>query len=538
MTELLPNSWFDILERANLITMGSNPVLLMEQMLNLFHEHFHASGASLYLHDSISGKFTLHHTTLPLELTETCTQYAFVTPILEETLSNGMIISRPAKNAAKLPAGLSAIQSIPLLMPNPNGDAMHAGAILVFNPKHSDTHLAQHLASRLAIELNRIQIVEESEQYSNRMEALVTIIEQITSTLDHDQILERIIEYASRLLNTEASSLFMRQENGALQLFLSTNMADLKGVNVVVPAGKGIIGHVVTTGETIIVNDVSQDKRHYKLVDKKSGMTTRNILAVPLKTRSINLGQERGAIQERIIGGLEAMNKRTGLPFSEEDARLLQTLANQAATVLEIAQLYSDTNELFLNAVSALAAVIDAKDPYTVGHSQRVSEFAVEIARQLNLSPEDIHHIRLGSLFHDIGKIGMPDSILTKPGRLNQDEDERMHKHPLDGERILGHIQKLKEELHIVTEHHERLDGSGYPRGLRGDEISIAGRVAAVADVFDAITSDRPYRVAMTNAEAFFVLRSQAGTKLDTDCVEALIRAHDHGSIRTQKERE
>ena len=410
------------------------------------------------------------------------------------------------------------------------------GAVVLFEAAQPQLVVSDLLVKRLGSELEKLDLISSVQRQTARMEALVTLIEQISSTLDRDTILRRIISYANDLLNTEFSSLFLVEKNGDIQLYLGSNMPEGKDNKITVPSGQGIIGHVVKSGQTVIVDDVSLDQRHYAQADRMGGVVTRSILAVPLKTRALDLGSKRGGVCERIIGGLEAMNK-IGSPFTQEDARLLQALANQAATILEIAGIYNEANELFLNAISALAAAIDAKDPYTVGHSQRVSEFAVEIGRELSLNAEEIHQLRIGSLLHDIGKIGMPDAILAKPGLLTLQEDAQIRLHPEMGMRILGHIPKLRPALRAVWEHHERLDGSGYPRGLKGEQVCLAGRIVAVADVFDAITSDRPYRAAMKLKDALAELRQQAGVRLDARCVEALVRAHDSGRIQTQKER-
>ena len=218
--------------------------------------------------------------------------------------------------------------------------------------------------------------------------------------------------------------------------------------------------------------------------------------------------------------------------------QLLVTLANQAATVLEIAHLYMDANDLFFDVIKALTESIDAKDPYTEGHSQRVCDFSVEIARQLGLAPEVVHCIRIGSLLHDVGKIGIPDNILTKPGHLTEQEYEIMKHHPAIGAKIMSQVRMLNSELPAMAEHHERLDGGGYPKGLSRGEISLAGRIVAVADVFDALTSDRPYRRALPVEEALDYLSQRSDREFDPQSVDALFRAYLKGVIRTQKERE
>jgi len=248
------------------------------------------------------------------------------------------------------------------------------------------------------------------------------------------------------------------------------------------------------------------------------------------------LGGERGTMKARVIGGFEALNKLEGT-FDAEDVQLMQTLANQAATVLEIANLYSEANELFLDVIKALTAAIDAKDPTTEGHSQRVARFSTEIGRELGWSTEDLYRLHIGSLLHDVGKIGIPDVILRKPGKLDEEEYAEMKKHPSIGANIMSQVRMLQHDLPSLSQHHERMDGNGYPLRLAGSEISWHGRIVAVADVFDALTSLRPYREALTAGEALDYLQAGVGTLFDGDCVDALIRAYAKGSIETENER-
>jgi len=397
---------------------------------------------------------------------------------------------------------------------------------------------SQLSADRMVSEIDPSLLLKASQQRNHRLEALIAIIGQIGSSLDRDQILHVIINSAREFLNAEACSLFLTDEAlGDLVLVIASNINKRVSVEQLrVPAGKGIIGHTIRTGETVLVADALQDERHYGGMDRKSGFVTRSILAVPLRARTVDLGGERGTTPERIIGGLEALNKLEGT-FSEDDAYFLRILANQAATVLEISSLYADANELSLDVVKSLTAAVDAKDPYTVGHSERVSEFSVEIARELGLPPDVVHHIRIGSLLHDVGKIGVPDAVLTKPGKLTEAEFDLMKQHPAIGGRIMSQVRMLRAELPIIAEHHERLDGSGYPAGLQNGQISLASCIVTVADIFDALTSDRPYHRALPAKAALDFLRNRVDTQYDRACVDALIRAHRRRTIRTQKQR-
>ena len=185
----------------------------------------------------------------------------------------------------------------------------------------------------------------------------------------------------------------------------------------------------------------------------------------------------------------------------------------------------AETRAAYLGTIRALAAALDARDPYTAGHSERVSQTAVVIARQLRLFEADVAVIRLGALLHDIGKIGLADDILQKPDPLTSDEYEQIKRHPALGARILRQVSFLEPHLSIVELHHERPDGHGYPFGLRGDDIPMAARIVHVADAYDAMTSARAYRPARPPAAAMAELHLYAGTQFDVDCVRGLHEA-------------
>jgi len=419
------------------------------------------------------------------------------------------------------------VLSLPLL-----AGAQGIGVVQVFDYDPQTEALLVLFASRMVSEIHKAMQIGLQERFVERLKALIEFIGMIGSSLDRDQILRMIIDNASELLHSQASSLFlMDDETGESVLKIASNVDDLPIEEIRVPPGKGIIGAAIQTGKPVHTSDISHDNRHYGGVDKGSGFVTHSVLAVPLRTRPVALGEELGTTEARIIGALEAINKAGG-EFDEYDTELLKTLANQAATVLKIAELYTNANELYMDIIKALAAAIDAKDPYTVGHSQRVSNFAVEIAHQMGLAPDVIQQIRIGALLHDVGKIGIPDSILLKPGRLTTDEYTWMKKHPTVGENIMNQVRMLHTALPCLSEHHEKIDGSGYPRGLYGSQISLMGRIVAVADVFDAVTSDRPYRPGMTIDEAFSIQKEASGTHFDGECVEALMQAYRAGKIQ------
>lgn len=232
----------------------------------------------------------------------------------------------------------------------------------------------------------------------------------------------------------------------------------------------------------------------------------------------------------RVLGVLEVFH-RTPPALYEEWEELLEGLAEQAAIAVDNARLFSDLERSNIELRLAYDATIegwsralDLRDKETEGHTQRVTEMTVRLARELGMSEEEIVHLRRGALLHDIGKMGIPDHILLKPGRLTDEEWEIMRRHTTYAFEMLSPIAYLRPALDIPYAHHEKWDGTGYPRGLKGEAIPLAARIFAVVDVWDALTSDRPYRPAWSQEEALAYIREQAGRHFDPRVVEAFLR--------------
>jgi HD-GYP domain-containing protein (c-di-GMP phosphodiesterase class II) len=202
------------------------------------------------------------------------------------------------------------------------------------------------------------------------------------------------------------------------------------------------------------------------------------------------------------------------------------------AFIKDLQRSSQENRELFIGTVKALAAAIDGKDPYTRGHSERVSRFSVAIAQRLNLPDDEVEKIRISALLHDVGKIGIDDNILKKPAALTDEEYEIMKKHPQKGYKIMSQIPAMKEFLPGMYMHHEMVDGRGYPQGLKSDEIPLMGKIVAVADTFDAMTTDRPYQKAMQFEDALLRIESFIGTRYDPEVVGAFAAACREGQIK------
>jgi HD-GYP domain-containing protein (c-di-GMP phosphodiesterase class II) len=234
--------------------------------------------------------------------------------------------------------------------------------------------------------------------------------------------------------------------------------------------------------------------------------------------------------RERILGVLEVINKREG-NFGEDDLRVLIALSNQVAIAVENSNLYERLREAFFGTALSLADSLEKRDPYTGGHTKRVRDYSTAIGRMLRLDGGKMETLTLAAILHDIGKIGVRDNVLLKEGKLTEDEFASMVRHSLYGADILRHVKGLEDVLAGVRGHHEMYDGSGYPDRLCGEDIPLAARIIAVADTFDAMTTDRPYRKALSFEEAFAELRRCSGRQFDPKVVAAFICAHGEGIV-------
>jgi putative nucleotidyltransferase with HDIG domain len=236
-----------------------------------------------------------------------------------------------------------------------------------------------------------------------------------------------------------------------------------------------------------------------------------SFLGVPLWTR------------QRFVGVLCLGNKKTGERFTRDDVSLLTTLGAQAALAIHNAQLYEMREQALLDTITALAHAIEAKDTYTINHCEKITGRAVSLAEHMGLPNSEIENIRLGSILHDVGKIGVPDAILNKPGKLTTDEYERIKEHSTIGARIVQSVGALQGVVPIVRHHQERYDGSGYPDRLRGEQIPLGARIIAVVDAYGAMTEDRIYRKAPGHNFAISELKRYSGTQFDPDIASAFI---------------
>jgi putative nucleotidyltransferase with HDIG domain len=362
--------------------------------------------------------------------------------------------------------------------------------------------------------------LKHAEEKAGRLLLLSQLGQILNSTLDHKEIRRRATKAATRLMKAEAGSLLLADDEKH-QLYFEVALGDQEEDIKTVPLnfGEGIAGWVAQHGHALVVNSPEKDPRFLKEMDERTGFKTRNIICVPVK------------VKEKTIGVLEAINKQKKEKFSKEDLSLLTSLADQVAIALDNARLYQELEEMFFQTADSLANAIEQRDSYTGGHTQRVTLYSQTIAKYLPLRPLERKWLKIASVLHDIGKIGIEDHILRKPEQLNPEEFRIIRHHTNIGAKIIEHIQQLKEIVPGVKYHHEQVNGEGYPDGLRGEEIPILAKIVAVADTYDAITTDRPYRKAREKGVAVEELRRCSGTQFDGDVVDAFMQAYQRGEI-------
>ena len=344
-----------------------------------------------------------------------------------------------------------------------------------------------------------------------KMERLMEINITLNSTLELAQVLDLIIAKAVEMLECEAGSILLCNDEENCLIFSASTSADSKTLSQIhVPLNDSLAGTIFSKNIPLVVNNVDQDLRHNSSVAAQIHFQTHSLLGVPMR------------IQDRVIGVLEALNKKQGT-FTEEDLKILTAIASQAAVAIENAQLVEALQESYDSTLEGWAAALDLRDKETEGHSQRVTLLAVQLAKEMGLSKEDVSYLRQGALLHDIGKMAVPDSILHKNGPLTEQEKAIMRQHPVNAYNMLYPIRHLRPALDIPFCHHERWDGSGYPSGLKGEEIPLAARIFTVIDVWDALRSHRPYRKAWSVKKTITYIQKQAGKAFDPNIVNRFV---------------
>ncbi len=356
--------------------------------------------------------------------------------------------------------------------------------------------------------------IKSLREENNRLKVLLHLAQNLQTHLDLEKLLIATMEEVARILNADRCTVFLLDEENH-ELWSIVAMGIDQNQEIRFPAGKGIAGHVAMTGEILNIPDAYNDPRFNPEIDRKTGYYTRNMLTMPMENKN-----------SEIIGVFQVLNKEDGT-FSSEDEELLNAISQIAATTIENSQLYEEQVESLNSFVETLSATLDTRDYITAGHSRRVTMFTLAICEQMQMDEDFYEQLRYAGLLHDIGKLGIPESVLFKAGKLTDDEYEIVKNHPAVTRQILGSIhfpRNLKQVTHIASTHHEKVNGNGYPDGLTFDEIPIGGRILALADVFDALTSRRQYRDREPVEKVWGIIESEIGESFDPGVVDAFYK--------------
>jgi putative nucleotidyltransferase with HDIG domain len=352
----------------------------------------------------------------------------------------------------------------------------------------------------------------------SRLDLILDVTRRLMSITDLDALLRDMATVTTQLLDADRATIFIvDRDRGEVwsKVALGTGAGEIRQ-----PIGVGIAGTVAATGERINISDAYDDPRFNPEPDKRSGYRTKSLLTFPMT------GQNG-----RVIGVFQVVNKNGAGTFTVEDEETLGSLGASAAIAVENAQLVAEQRRLWTTLIETLAVTIDARDQQTAGHSQRVTRYAEVIGRAMGLAGIELEKLRAAALLHDYGKIAVPDQFLTKPGKLDEAEFAYMKEHAEKTGEFLAHLvfpQDMRDVPVIAAQHHERMDGTGYPRGLPAERILLGARIVAAADVFDALTAPRYYKPAYTLERTLELMDGMAGPHLDPVVVASLRRnVHD-----------
>jgi putative nucleotidyltransferase with HDIG domain len=390
-----------------------------------------------------------------------------------------------------------------LYPPQSNGSAISTGARTVGS-------LLEHMVDR---EIAVDDLAAALNISYEELNMLYTLLPMIATKTNAHEIGKALVEQTMRTLRCRRVSLLVVDETRKVLKVLASSGLPANVQDIHIPISDSIAGQVLLDDDLIVVNDISDRPDLARMSLGKYDSASFAVVRVPLNARG------------EAVGVLTVTERIDSAEFSARDHKLLEGLSAMGASALLNCRLHDAVNRQMIGTIQALASAVDAKDHYTHDHAGRVAGLCVATARELGITdPVACREVELAGLLHDIGKIGIADAILSKPGRLTPEEFAIIKSHVEIGARILEKVEGLEQVAKAVLHHHERIDGLGYPAGLSESEIPIASKLISVSDIFDSLTSDRPYRKALSNEAAVQTLKKSSGTQLDPDIVDAFLR--------------
>ena len=419
----------------------------------------------------------------------------------------------------KSPADIYAIQrqfrDVNSLLMNVVDSLSRSGNPIVSTAIQDITRVTQSL---LLLEQS---VGDQMKLNQSQLRALMSVGQVINSPLGLRRVLEEVMDSLISLLHAERGFLMLRESNGALAVQIARGIAHINLDEEAFKVSKTIVNKVVDSGAPVLTTNAQADPR-FDAQMSVAAYQLRSILCAPLK------------LKNDLIGVLYVDNRAHAGIFKDHDLELISAFADQAAVAIDSARLFEDLQESHRELEKAYQATLegwvralDLRDKETEGHTQRVTILTQRLARSMGIEGDALVHITRGALLHDIGKMAIPDGILLKPGQLTDDERMLIQKHPVYAYEMLSPIAFLVPAIDIPYCHHEKWDGSGYPRGLRGKEIPFAARIFPVIDVWDALTSNRPYRKALPQYEVRARIKADSGKHFDPVVVDAFMELRD-----------
>jgi putative nucleotidyltransferase with HDIG domain len=346
----------------------------------------------------------------------------------------------------------------------------------------------------------------------------------INSTMDMNRLFDLIVKITTETLHAEIGYIILTDKEKRV-----LKVTTLHGHDVTIsPEGtelpmrpSNVSTWVIRNRKPLLITDINETPEFDRF--SSLGYERKTLICAPLMTK------------DEIIGTITVVNKRDNSVYNKEELELLNTIAAQASIAINNAKLYDEQQKIYMNTVHALVSAIEASDSYTRGHSERVTRYSMELARKLNLTPERLKVIERAAILHDIGKIGIDMNLLHKTEELTPADVFDLQQHPVIGMNILLPIEFLHDVRICIGQHHERYDGKGYPYNVTADKLLLESRILAIADAFDAMTSDRPYRKALPPRKAMQELVDNAGTQFDPELVPHFIELLESGTFSFHK---
>ena len=414
----------------------------------------------------------------------------------------------------------------PLVVPIQHGEKRLGGLALFrsANPRFTPAEQAdaRQFASVMAATLRQRSMIERQQRQERVLTTVRNLADRLNRASTQQAMAEIAVEVAADAFGSGKATLHVYQEQSERLVMAAANGLPLPFVtaNAHPAVGAGPFGMAAQRRNVVVIEDVKADADWTSVwhIDD-ANLTFRSVWSIPLLTGD-----------DRLLGTLTVYHVDPG-GADRDDIAFLQVIGNQIASALDRARLADRSQDLYRATVESLAAAVDAKDPFTHNHSWQVATYSRQIAEALHLSASETEVIELAGLLHDVGKIGIPDRVLQKPDALAPDEWAMMQRHPDLGARILGDNPALAAVVPLVRHHHERYDGRGYPDQLVGNDIPLGAAIVGLADAFDTMTSDRPYRRARSLGQAIDEVRRSSGTHFHPQVVEAFLKITGTGEI-------